>query len=49
MKIAESIAAQVGAAVGAALAVRLTRWALRELTVREALREVDKGLPRWAR
>jgi hypothetical protein len=49
MKIAEGIAARVGATLGAYLAVRLLRWAVREYTVQEALRELDKGVPRWAR
>lgn len=44
----EELATTVGAAVGAAIALRVTRWIVREYIVREGARVLDDGVPGWA-
>lgn len=46
--VLEELATTVGAAVGAAIALRLTRWIIREYVVHEGKRVLDSGVPGWA-
>lgn len=44
----EELATTVGAAVGAAIALRLTRWLIREYVVMDGRRALEDGVPGWA-